>query len=112
MLRYGGAAGIREPSLVQSVVAQASATFEGKYLHRDLFEMASAYLFHIVMDHPFLDGNKRTGGAAALVFLLINGIEPAIAEDVFADMVLAVSRGSMKKPEVAGFLRASCKVRR
>ena len=109
--RYGGAAGIREPSLLQSAVAQASATFDGKYLHRDLFEMASAYLFHIVMDHPFLDGNKRTGAAAALVFMLVNGIRVVVAENAFAEMVLDVAQGRIRKLQVAKFLRALNKSR-
>lgn len=106
--RYGGTEGIRDALLLQSAVAQPSATFEGEWLHHGLFEMASAYLFHIVMNHPFLDGNKRTGGAAALVFLFLNGVKPAIDENAFADMVLTVARGRMRKPEIALFLRTAC----
>lgn len=103
--RYGGRGGIREPALLQSAIAQAGATFEGKYLHHGHFEMAAAYLFHLVMNHPFVDGNKRTGGAAALVFLYLNDIKLAVHEDAYAEMVLSVARGQMKKQEVARFLR-------
>lgn len=70
--------------------------------------MAAAYLFHIVSNHPFLDGNKRTGAAAALVFLFLNGIQPAIPEDVLADMVLEVAQGKMKKGAIAELLRVAC----
>ena len=56
-----------------SAVAQASATFGGKYLHTGLFEMAVAYAFHISENHPFVDGNKRTALNAAVVFLGLNG---------------------------------------
>jgi death-on-curing protein len=104
---YGGSPEIRDPLLLQSAVAQPCTTFEGKYLHHDLFEMASAYLFHIVMNHPFLDGNKRTGGAAALVFLFLDGVKLTIAEDAYADMVLDVARGQMKKPEITRFLQTA-----
>jgi death-on-curing protein len=104
--RYGGMAGIRDALLLQSAVAQPCATFEGEYLHHGLFEMPAAYLFHIVMNHPFLDGNKRTGGAAALVFLFVNGIKPAINEDAYAEMVLEVARGKMKKAAITKFLQA------
>ena len=60
--RYGGAAGIRDLGLLQSALAQPSATFGGQYLHADLHEMAAAYLYHLVQNHPFLDGNKSTIG--------------------------------------------------
>lgn len=61
--RYGGEAGIRDAGLLESAVAQARATFGGEFLHADLFQMAAAYLFHIAKNHPFVDGNKRTGAA-------------------------------------------------
>ncbi|HPO14047.1 MAG TPA: type II toxin-antitoxin system death-on-curing family toxin [Candidatus Hydrogenedentes bacterium] len=106
--RYGGTMVIRDTLLLQSAIAQPCAMFSGKFLYHDLFEMASAYLFHLVMNHPFLDGNKRTGGAAALVFLFLNGVKPGINEDSFADMVLSVARGEIKKPEIALFFRKAC----
>ena len=52
---YGGESGVRDIALLESAVAQPQATFEGKLLHGDLFEQAAAYMFHIVMNHPFLD---------------------------------------------------------
>ncbi len=55
--------------ILESAIEQPRATFEGKYLHTFPFEMAAAYLFHIVKNHPFVDGNKRTGTVSALVFL-------------------------------------------
>jgi death-on-curing protein len=64
---YGGSDGIRDLNLLQSALAQPMATFDGSHLHADLFEMASAYLFHIELNHPFVDGNKRVGLEAALV---------------------------------------------
>jgi death on curing protein len=71
--RYGGTSGIRDLGLLQSALAQPESTFGGQYLHPDFASMAAAYLFHIVQNHPFLDGNKRTGTAAARVFILMNG---------------------------------------
>src|SRR6185369_192349 len=72
IVRYGGSMGVRDMGLLQSALAQPQATFERQFLHHDIFEMAAAYLFHIVQNHPFIDGNKRVGVAAALVFLLLN----------------------------------------
>jgi death-on-curing protein len=66
---YGGSEGIREVGLLHSALATPQSSFGGEFLHRDLFEMAAAYLYHIVQNHPFIDGNKRTGAAAAIIFL-------------------------------------------
>ena len=62
---YGGSDGLRSAELLQSAIAQPEATFGGKYLHGDVFEMAAAYLFHLVQNHPFIDSNKRIGLEAA-----------------------------------------------
>ena len=56
--RYGGHPGVRDMGLLQSAIAMPQASHGGKYLHADLFEMAAAYLFHIVQNHPFVDANK------------------------------------------------------
>ena len=73
--------------------------------HTDVFEMAAAYLFHLVKNHPFVDGNKRVGAVAALVFLLLNNHVFDAPEDDFAEMVLSVARGEIDKAEVAVFIR-------
>lgn len=74
-------------------------------MHRDTFEMASAYLSHIVQNHPFVDGNKRTGAVAAVVFLALNGIALEADEDEFERTVRKVAEGRLDKAEVAKFLR-------
>ncbi len=100
---YGGASEIRDVNLLESAIEQPRASFDGVYLHVFPFEMAAAYLFHIVMNHPFVDGNKRTGTAAALVFLDINGISIEAKTGELSDLTLAVSMGSAGKPEIAQF---------
>ena len=67
--------------------------------------MAAAYLYHVVLTPPFLDGNKRTGLAAAIVFLALNGVVVDVPQDGIASMVEEVARGNMAKPQVAQFLR-------
>lgn len=67
--RYGGATGIRDQGLLESAIGQPQASFGGKFVHHGLYEMAAAYAFHIAQNQPFVDGNKRTALAAALVFL-------------------------------------------
>jgi death-on-curing protein len=103
--RYGGIQGIREAGLLQSAVATPQATYGGQYLHESIFDMASAYLFHIVKNHAFIDGNKRTGAAAAIVFLLLNNIDINAPEDSFEAIVRSVAVGNAGKAEVSEFFR-------
>jgi death on curing protein len=105
--RYGGALGVRDWGLLKSAVAMPAAMFGDQFLHTDLCEMAAAYLFHIVQNHPFLDGNKRVGAVAADVFLALNDISLKAGQEEFGELVLAVSRGEMSKSAVAEFLRAN-----
>ena len=103
--RYGGHPGIRDIGLLKSAIAMPAACFSGDYLHTDIYEMAAAYLFHIVRNHPFIDGNKRTGAVASIVFLLMNGIELHADENSFEKMVLSAAEGKVGKAAVARFFR-------
>ena len=105
--RYGGSLGVRDWGLLKSAVAMPAATFGGQFLHSDLCEMAAAYLFHLVQNHPFIDGNKRVGAAAADVFLAMNDVELTATEDDYAELVLAVARGESSKSAAAEFIRAN-----
>ena len=103
--RYGGTEGTRDVGLLQSAVAMPQMAYGREYLHADVFEMAAAYLYHIVQNHPFLDGNKRTGAAAAIVFLAMNDIQIEADEDGLVDLTLSVARGESGKPEITRFFR-------
>lgn len=102
--RFGGGSGVRDHGLLVSAVAQPQATFDGELLHPDLFAQAAAYLFHIVANHPFVDGNKRTGLLTALVFLDLNDITiDHGSADLYA-VTMAVASGEMPKERVAAEL--------
>lgn len=103
--RYGGSSGLRDLDLLKSAVAMPQATFDGKFLHTDIFEMAAACLFHIVGNHPFLDGNKRVGAVVCLVFLELNGYEFTAPEKELAEIVFALARGEVTKADIAIFVR-------
>jgi death-on-curing protein len=106
---YGGSHGLRDLAALESAVAMPQAGFGQSYLHEDLFAMAAAYVFHLVMGHPFVDGNKRAGATAAHVFLLTNGFGvPHELEDEFLEVVLGVAQGVVGKGQVAEFLRRVC----
>lgn len=102
--RYGGANGIRDITLLQSAIGTPAVTFHGRLLHESLTEMAAAYLSHITRNHPFVDGNRRTGLATALVFLWMNGHKIRASEDELVNLVIGVAEGSISKPEIAVFL--------
>ena len=102
---YGGIDGIRDQSLLESAIAMPLASFGGQMLHADLFEMAAAYMYHIVQNHPFLDGNKRTGAAAAIIFLAMNDVEIDGDEDGLVELTLSVACGQSHKPQIASFFR-------
>jgi death-on-curing protein len=103
--RYGGPAGVRDQGLLDSAVAAPRATFGGGLLHETLPEMAAAYLFHLVRIHPFVDGNRRAGLAAAIAFLGLNDLWLEGGEDELVDLVLGVAEGRIAKAEVAVFLQ-------
>ena len=103
--RYGGSAGIRDIGLLQSALAQPKATFGGQFLHADLFEMAAAYLFHIVQSHPFIDGNKRVGAVASIVFLNLNDRDIKATNDELEALVLSVAQGKTDRATIVEFFR-------
>jgi death on curing protein len=69
----GGAHGVRDLTMLESAIARPQATFGGKDLYSDLFTKAAALLDSLINNHPFVDGNKRTGVTAAALFLRCNG---------------------------------------
>ncbi len=103
--QYGGHPGIRDLELLQSAVVMPAAGFGEDYLHTDIYQMAAAYLFHIIRNHPFVDGNKRTGAVAAVVFLMMNGKELRADEDRFEALVRSVAEGKTDKAGAAEFFR-------
>ena len=94
---YGGESGIRDLTLLSSALAVPQATFDVKYLHGDIFDMAAAYCYHICQNHPFIDGNKRVALVSALVFLDINGIDIKYSEDILFKMMVSISKGIFQK---------------
>lgn len=104
--RYGGAPGIRDVALLESALGAPQATFAGALLHGSVEEIAAAYLFHLVKNHPFVDGNKRTGLAVAIAFLGLNDLWLEADEDALVELVVGVADGTLGKPEAAVFFRA------
>ena len=103
--RYGGEPSIRDQGLLESAAAMPAASFGDQFLHAFPHEMAAAYLFHLVSNHAFVDGNKRVGLATALMFLKVNGKRLECEHQALEDLVLGVARGEKEKVDVAIFFR-------
>jgi death-on-curing protein len=103
---FGGSSGLRDRWALESAVAVPTSTFDGAYLHQDLFHMAAAYAFHIAENQPFVDGNKRTGLNAALVFLDLNGWVVTDPQMRLYDAMLALSARQLDKNGLASLFRA------
>lgn len=102
---YGGDSGLRDMGLLQSALAMPASGFGEEYFHKDLYEMAAAYLFHFVKNHPFVDGNKRVGFVASYVFLRLNGVMVTASEDAYEKITLETAQGKLDKPAIAAFFR-------
>ena len=106
LARFGGSDGLRDRGLLESALARPKniLAYESG---ADVFRLAAAYCYGLVKNHPFIDGNKRTGALAAVVFLALNGIEVAFDEAEIALMIIGVASGEISEAELAAWLRRS-----
>ena len=102
---YGGETGVRDMGLLESAIAQPRASFGGAWLHKNLFDMAAAYAFHISQNHPFFDGNKRTALASALVFLRMNGTRIRDPKSSLIEVIYRLAKGELEKAELSAVFR-------
>lgn len=106
---YGGLLGLRDKGMLDAALAQPESSFAGSYLHPDIYSMAGAYLYHIAMNHPFVDGNKRVATVSALVFLELNNHELDVTSDLLEKTVMKVAGSELSKDELIEFFRAYTK---
>lgn len=105
---HGGSHGVRDTGALISSLETPKSGFGDTYFHKSIFDKASAYLFHIAKNHPFVDGNKRIAFACADIFLLLNGYklkDDKFLEDIYYDFVIKVaSSHEITKANIALFL--------
>jgi len=106
---YGGQDGLRDRGLLESALAVPLATFAGAELHPTIFDKASAYVFHLARNHPFVDGNKRIAAAAGIILLKVNGYELTATQANYTALILDAAQGKKQKPEIAEFLKTNTK---
>ncbi|MDP2390700.1 MAG: type II toxin-antitoxin system death-on-curing family toxin [Acidobacteriota bacterium] len=105
--QHGGLSGVRDEGLLLSAIAKPQNHFA--YGSRSLTEMAAAYAAGIVLNHPFLDGNKRTGFMVAVTFLELNGLELTASEEAAVQNTVDLASGQVSETHYAGWLEANCK---
>jgi death-on-curing protein len=104
--RFGGQAGVGDPGLVDSALASAKNAFW--YGRGDIFEIAAAYAFHIAEAQAFTDGNKRTGAASALVFLLRNGVDAPVDDGTIYNALMDIANKRLDKVCLIEVMRRFC----
>jgi death-on-curing protein len=102
----GGASGVRDAGLLQSALARP------RQLHSyganpDVIDMAAAYISGIVRNHPFVDGNKRTGFVVGILFLELNAAHFTASEESAAQAILSLAAGTLDEPSLVSWLRAN-----
>ena len=97
MQQSGGLVGIRDLGGLESAIAQPYMTFDGNELYPSLAEKAAALGFSLIQNHPFADGNKRTGHAAMESFLALNGYEISASTEEQVEIILSVASGKLSR---------------
>jgi death-on-curing protein len=106
LFRFGGSSGVRDRGLLLSALARPQHLFS--YEQPSLFDMAAAYAHGIVKNHPFVDGNKRSGLLAAAVFLEANGVRVSVTEEDAVMQTLALAAGAISAKDFAMWLEKIC----
>jgi len=103
---FGGAAGLRDRGALEGAVARPQMTFGGEELYPTIVEKACALGYSLIQNHPFVDGNKRTGHAAMETFLVLNGFEIVASVEEQERVILQVASGQMNRDALAAWLRS------
>ena len=105
--QHGGLSGVRDEGLLLSAIAKPQNHFA--YGSESLAVMAASYAAGIVLNHPFLDGNKRTGFMTAVTFLELNGLELMASEEAAVQNTVGLASGQLVEADYAAWLEANCK---
>ena len=110
IITYGGSQGIRDQGLMESAIARPYQTFDGEDLYPTVFEKAAALTESIIINHPFIDGNKRTGLLAMLVILEIGNFKITASNDDTYNFTIQISTGEIKFEEIVMWLKNNTEV--
>lgn len=102
---YGGSSGLRDLALLESAIYRPQATFGGTYLYESIFDKAACLMHSLIMNHPFIDGNKRTGMDAGIVFLELNGYTLKVMQKDVVIVALQIATKKMNIKELSVWLK-------
>lgn len=91
--------------MLESAIFAPRATFDQTFLHKDIFDMAAAYACGIIKNHPFIDGNKRTGIIVMLIFLKYNGHELNFEQEALCQLGISIAKSKIASKKIASLLR-------
>lgn len=107
--RYGGSHGLRDIALLESAVYRSQVTFGGIDLYPSIFEKAGALVHSLLLNHPFVDGNKRTAMASMLVFLELNNYSFAVSQKELVKTALSIENKKWNIQKISTWLRKHAK---
>ncbi len=112
LAQTGGSTGIRDIGGLESAIALPRMTFNGEELYPTLADKASALGYSIIQNHPFVDGNKRTGHAATEIFLLLNGYEINKSINEQEQIILQVASGTLSRTAFSEWVNSAANKRK
>jgi death-on-curing protein len=107
--RYGGTSGLRDVGLLESAAFRPQTTFGGQELYESLFDKAASLMHSLILNHPFLDGNKRTGTTCALVFLELNSYALSVSQKELVEAALKIAEKEWGLEQIAAWLETNSK---
>ncbi len=105
--KYGGKPGIADVRMLESAVLRPQTTFNGDDLYEDMYEKASALVYSLIKNHPFVDGNKRTGLHAMLAFLELNNAKVRIDNKELTKLGLDIANSSINEQGIVSILKTN-----
>lgn len=107
--KYGGGTGVREMSSLESAIARPFQTFDGKDLYSTIFEKSASLAESLIVNHPFVDGNKRTGFLAMANLLEEDGLSLVSSQENAYDFTIKISTGEIKFEQIVEWLKQNTK---
>ncbi len=108
--RYGGSHGLRDLALLESAIFRPQTTFGNEALYSDIYSKASALMHSLLLNHPFIDGNKRTAVVSCIVFLEINGTSLKISQEELIETALKIESKEWNLERLSSWLKDNSKV--
>jgi death on curing protein len=105
--KFGGSHGIRDNAALESAIARPFQTFDGNDLYPSVLEKAASLIESILVNHPFIDGNKRTGYTVLRLYLIQNGLDINASQDNKYEFVINIASGTLKYEGILSWLKSN-----